>query len=48
MRQDFIDMARKENRTEAEEEILARMKRDMADRLLKAGPEEVYDAVIAG
>ena len=48
VRQDFIDMARKENRTEAEEEILARMKRDMADRLLKAGPEEVYDAVIAG
>lgn len=48
VRQDFIDMARKENRTEAEEEILARMKRDMADRLLKAGPEEVYDAVITG
>ena len=33
---------------EEEEEILAQMKRDMADRLLKARPEEIYDAVIAG
>ena len=46
VRQDFIEMARKPNRTEAEEVILAQMKRDMAKRLLEAKPEEVYDAVI--
>ena len=45
-RQDFIEMARKPNRTEEEEVILAQMKRDMAKRLLEAKPEEVYDAVI--
>lgn len=39
-------MARKPNRTEEEEVILAQMKRDMAKRLLEAKPEEVYDAVI--
>ena len=46
VRQDFIEMARKPNRTEEEEVILAQMKRDMAKRLLDAKPEEVYDAVI--
>ena len=46
VRQDFIEMARKPNRTEEEEVILAQMKRDMAKRLLEAKPEEVYDAVI--
>ena len=39
-------MARKPNRTEEEEVILAQMKRDMAKRLLEAKPKEVYDAVI--
>ena len=46
VRQDFIEMARKPNRTGEEEVILAQMKRDMAKRLLDAKPEEVYDAVI--
>ena len=35
VRQDFIEMARKPNRTEEEEVILAEMKRDMAKRLWK-------------
>ena len=46
VRQDFIEMTRKPNRTGEEEVILAQMKRDMAKRLLDAKPEEVYDAVI--
>ena len=45
--QDFINMARRENRTEQEEKILAQMKQDMAKRLLDANPEDIYDAVIA-
>ena len=40
-------MARRENRTEQEEKILAQMKQDMAKRLLDANPEDIYDAVIA-
>lgn len=46
VRPEFIEMARKHDRTEEEEIILAKMKRDMAKRLLDGKPEDVYRAEI--
>lgn len=43
---EFIQLARKENRTPAEEERLVWLKKDMAERLLSHPAEEVYDAVV--
>ena len=37
-------MARKKDRTPEEEHILAGMKREMADRLMAAKAEDIYNA----
>jgi hypothetical protein len=41
---EFIDLARRGPATPAEEEYLARMKQDMADRLMALSAVEVYEA----
>lgn len=46
VRDDFIQMARKKNRTQEEDQILAEMKLDMAHRLMAASAKETYDGVI--
>ena len=44
VREEFIQLARKKGRTEAEERVLAGMKRDMAARLMAAKAEDIYRA----
>lgn len=44
VRDEFIQMARKKDRTPEEEHILAGMKREMADRLMAAKAEDIYNA----
>lgn len=44
VRNAFVQLARKENRTPEEERILVGMKKEMADRLLKSRAEDIYDA----
>lgn len=46
VRDDFIQMARKKDRTLEEELLLVEMKKDMATRLMAAAAEEVYDGNI--
>lgn len=46
VKEDFIQMARKKDRTPEENKILAEMKREMAARLMAASAEEVYDAAV--
>ncbi|WP_149715316.1 hypothetical protein [Campylobacter concisus] len=43
---EFIELSRKEDRSEEEEATLIQMKKDMAARLLAAKPEEVYNAKV--
>jgi hypothetical protein len=43
----FIDLARRERRTEEEENRLVAMKADMATRVMSAAAEDVYDAASA-
>ncbi|MDQ6928609.1 MAG: hypothetical protein M3159_08095 [Actinomycetota bacterium] len=44
IRDDFIPLVRKDDKTEADEERLVWMKEEMADRLMSLPAEEVYDA----
>ena len=44
VREEFIQLARKKGRTEAEERVLAGMKRDMAARLMEGKEEDIYRA----
>lgn len=46
VRDEFIQLARKKERTSEEERLLAEMKREMADRLMGARAEDIYDAKI--
>ena len=46
VRDEFIQLARKKERTSEEERLLAEMKREMADRLMRARAEDIYDAKI--
>ena len=46
VRDEFIQLARKKERTSEEERLLAEMKREMADRLMHARAEDIYDAKI--
>lgn len=46
VRPEFIVLARKQDRTPAEEVTLAAMKREMGDRLLALAAEEIYDAKV--
>lgn len=45
VRDEFIALGRKQNRTADEEVQLARLKQEMAERLLATPAEEVYDVV---
>lgn len=45
VREEFITLGRKPDRTAAEEARLAELKQDMADRLLALAPADAYDAV---
>ncbi|KAA8605639.1 hypothetical protein AL036_17980 [Salipiger aestuarii] len=47
VRPEFIVLARKQDRTPAEEVTLAAMKREMGDRLLALAAEEIYDAKVS-
>lgn len=44
IRDDFVPLVRKRDRTEAEEERFTWMKEEMADRLMSLPADEVYDA----
>ena len=46
LKKEFIELSRKEDRSEEEETTLIQMKKDMAARLLAAKPEEVYNAKV--
>ena len=46
MRDEFIQLARKKDRTPEEETELAGMKREMADRLMASKAEDIYDAKV--
>jgi hypothetical protein len=46
IRDDFIPLVRKENRSAADEERLVWMKEEMADRLLSLPADQVYDAMV--
>jgi hypothetical protein len=46
MRDDFIPLVRKDNRSAADEERLVWMKEEMADRLLSLPADQVYDASV--
>ena len=46
VKQEFIQLARKENLTAAEADELIAMKKDMAARLLASEPEEIYNAEV--
>ena len=46
VKQEFIQLARKENLTPEEAETLIGMKKEMAARLLAAEPEEIYNAEV--
>jgi hypothetical protein len=43
---EFVALARRDGRTAAEEARLDVLKREMAERVMAAAPEDVYDAVI--
>jgi hypothetical protein len=40
---EFIDLARTENRTDAQERRLDELKAQLAQRVMSAGPEELFD-----
>lgn len=42
---EFIELSRRTDRTDAQDRHLTVLKQEMADRLLAADPEQVYDAV---
>jgi hypothetical protein len=44
--EDFIDLARRDRRSDAEEERLDVLKREMAERVMAAAPDQVYDATL--
>lgn len=46
VREEFIALARKADRTEQDERRLAELKQEMADRLMKLPAAELYDAVV--
>jgi hypothetical protein len=48
IRDDFIPLVRKQDKTPADEERLVWMKEEMADRLISLPAEEVYDAAGSG
>ena len=43
---DFIDLARRDGRNDAEEERLDVLKREMAERVMAAAADQVYDATL--
>jgi hypothetical protein len=47
VRDEFVALGRKKDRTPEEEARLSVLKQDMADRLLALSPENAYDAVVA-
>lgn len=47
VRPEFLELARKENRTADDEVRLAALKREMGDRLVPLPPEDVYDAKVS-
>lgn len=46
IRDEYMQLAKKENRTPEEEQALLTMKKEMAERLLNSRAEDVYDASI--